>query len=215
MYRVAVVRSGGTRINSAARWNFMNLSPSARLKAKIIYIISKATSCTYVKGLSANDAGEIIGNYSEQKLKKICFYDSLWSRGCGHLSHAECVMCMQRNGYSFTVFFRWTRFLLIWLVEWRALWIGAVCRGWSKVCIQILLFSQILFSKLHEILHIIILAVTSISANYFVHAWPHKIMVSINRHWALPYDALPPGCYQRVDPSLKPVLDRYAVGVYT
>jgi hypothetical protein len=26
-------------------------------------------------------------------------------------------MCMQRNGYSFTVFFRWTRFLLIWLVK--------------------------------------------------------------------------------------------------
>jgi hypothetical protein len=38
------------------------LSSSARLKAKIIYIISKATSCTYVKGLSANDAGEIIRN---------------------------------------------------------------------------------------------------------------------------------------------------------
>jgi hypothetical protein len=37
-------------------------------------------------------------------LKKIFFYDSLSSRGCGHLSHAECVMCMQRNGYSFTVF---------------------------------------------------------------------------------------------------------------
>jgi hypothetical protein len=34
-----------------------------------------------------------------------------------HRSHTECVMCMQRNGYSFTVFFRWTRFLLIWLVK--------------------------------------------------------------------------------------------------
>jgi hypothetical protein len=56
LYRVAVVRSGGTRINSAARWNFINLSSSARLKAKIIDIISKATSCTYVQGLSANDA---------------------------------------------------------------------------------------------------------------------------------------------------------------
>jgi hypothetical protein len=42
--------------------------------------------------------------YSEQKLKKICFYDSLSIRGRSHLSHAECVMCMQRNGYSFTVF---------------------------------------------------------------------------------------------------------------
>jgi uncharacterized Fe-S cluster-containing MiaB family protein len=44
--------------------------------------------------------------YSEQKLKKIFFYHSLSSRGCSHPSHAECVMCMQRNGYSFTVFFR-------------------------------------------------------------------------------------------------------------
>jgi hypothetical protein len=41
---------------------------------------------------------------SEQKLKKIFFYDSLSIRGRSHLSHAECVMCMQRNGYSFTVF---------------------------------------------------------------------------------------------------------------
>jgi hypothetical protein len=64
LYRVAVVRSGRTRINSAACWNVINLSSSApRLKAKIIYIISKATSCTYVKGLSANDAGEIIRNW--------------------------------------------------------------------------------------------------------------------------------------------------------
>jgi hypothetical protein len=47
-------------------------------------------------------------------------YDSLsisWTYS--HRSHAECVMCMQRNGYSFTVFFKWTRFLLIWLVPRR------------------------------------------------------------------------------------------------
>jgi hypothetical protein len=43
--------------------------------------------------------------YSEQKLKKIFVYDSLSICGRSHLCHAECVMCMQRNGYSFTVFF--------------------------------------------------------------------------------------------------------------
>jgi hypothetical protein len=43
-------------------------------------------------------------SYSEQKLKKIFFYDSLSIHGRSNLSHAECVMCMQRNGYSFTVF---------------------------------------------------------------------------------------------------------------
>jgi hypothetical protein len=42
--------------------------------------------------------------YSEQKLKKIFFYDSLSIHGRSHLSHTECVMCMQRNGYCFTVF---------------------------------------------------------------------------------------------------------------
>jgi hypothetical protein len=43
---------------------FINFSSSARLKAKIIYIISKATSCTYVKGLSTNDASGIIRHWA-------------------------------------------------------------------------------------------------------------------------------------------------------
>jgi hypothetical protein len=42
--------------------------------------------------------------YSEQKLKKIFFMIVCQYRGRSHRSHAECVMCMQRNGYSFTVF---------------------------------------------------------------------------------------------------------------
>jgi hypothetical protein len=42
LYWVAVVRSGGRCINWAARWNFINVSSSALLKAKIIYIVSKA-----------------------------------------------------------------------------------------------------------------------------------------------------------------------------
>jgi hypothetical protein len=70
-------------------------------------------------------------------------------RGRRHLSHAECVMCMQRNGYSFTVFlgFDWLKTATDFesLVprrkgmdfyrasnspSWGAAVEGAICRGW-------------------------------------------------------------------------------------
>jgi hypothetical protein len=96
--------------------------------------------------------------YSKQKLKKIFFYDSLSIRGRSHLSHAECVMCMQRNGYSFMVFLGEPDFYWFdWLKtatdfeslvphrkridfyrasnspSWGAAMEGAVCRGWENV----------------------------------------------------------------------------------
>jgi hypothetical protein len=84
------------------------------------------------------------------------FYNSLLIRERSHLSHAECVICMQRNGYSFTVFlgepdFYWFDWLKIATdfesqvprrkgmdfyrtsnsPSWGAAVEGVVCRGWN------------------------------------------------------------------------------------
>jgi hypothetical protein len=99
-------------------------------------------------------------NFTASRSRRKSFFTIVCRyRGRSHLSHVECVMCMQRNGYSFTVFlgepdfcwFEWLKTATDFesLVprrkgmhfyrasnspSWGAAVEGVVCRGWGWVC---------------------------------------------------------------------------------
>jgi hypothetical protein len=132
--RVAVVRSGGTRINSVARWNFINLSSSARLKAKIhcnlnhfkshFMYVRKRVICEWCRWNYKNLRSWT--NFTASRSWK-----SFLTIVCRYRGRTVIISVTLCNVYAekwvqFYGIFRWTRFLLTWLVKNRdRLWVAS------------------------------------------------------------------------------------------